>query len=420
MNYLATYLAHHLHKKIFLLSGEEIEKDIKDIFNDTNVEFIYLFEYEGDVIKNTKSVDDINSTDASILVIHNFLPNLDLLYELLAKCHFENVLLYYDEDKLDYFKAWESLRDNTKHITIILQKEERKRDILIWDKDKNSDIELSVIFPVYNVEKYIKQCIDTVTAWKAPYVEYIFVSDGSKDGSADIIKEATKKDKRIILLEKDNGGCASARQAGLDIAKGRYVGFIDPDDFVDESMYEKLLKRALLGSLDITVCGYNEYYNNTGKSKPVPDMIGFPYTWGLYTRADIDPFIAYLRIGIWRGIYRREMLIENNIHFYLDLPRYDDLPFKVETLAVAEKIATVDEHLYYYRLDREGQDVGANDQKLYVHFDIFKHLDKFFENRSDNQKYYYSIVKRDTHNWALSKIKKELKPEYKKLMKEEN
>ena len=397
MNYLSTYLAHHPHKQVALLSSD-LEKDTLEILRDTSVVLI--------------------DKESDILLIHDYLPNNDDLYDVLSTLKYDTVLLYYKKGTIDYFKAWEILRYSTNHIRIVLEKEERKRDILIWNKDKNNDLEISVIFPVYNVGKYIKQCIETVTEWKAPYIEYIFVSDGSKDESVDIIKEAMKHDSRIKLIEKENGGCASARQVGLDAAKGRYVGFIDPDDFIDPSMYKKLLERALMGDMDITVCGYNEYYNLTNTHKPVPDMIGFPYTWGLYTRNDIDPFIAYLRIGIWRGIYKRQMILDNGIHFYLDLPRYDDLPFKVETLAVANKIATVDEHLYFYRLDREGQDVGANDKKLFVHFDIFKHLDEFFKDRSDNQKYYYSIVKRDTHNWALSKLKKEYVKEYTQMMKE--
>lgn len=154
--------------------------------------------------------------------------------------------------------------------------------MLDWKKDRQSAIELSVIFPVYNVAPYIEKCLKSVTAWKADYVEFIFVSDGSKDESVAIIKRWMEQDARIRLIEKENGGCASARQAGLENASGRYIGFIDPDDFVDENMYRKLLKVALCGNFDISLCGYNEYYENTGKVKPAEDSLWYPYLDGCY------------------------------------------------------------------------------------------------------------------------------------------
>ena len=416
MNYLATYLSHHHFEKIVLLSDEgSFAKDCNDIFKDTAVKEIHsLRSLSSDVIAH----DDITDINADCLVLHNYFAEDGYLYSFLLRCKFDTAVLYYDDGSIDYFRAWESLRNNCNHITIVMEKKMRQREIVRWDAVP-SGIELSVILPVYNVGKYIQKCIDTLTEWKAPYLEFIFVSDGSKDESVEIIKKAMENDQRIKLIEKENGGCASARQVGLEAARGNYIGFIDPDDFIDPSMYRELIARAILGNMDISFCGYNEYYEDTKRSKPVEDPIAYPTMYGLYTRKDIDPLISYLRIGIWRGIYRKKMIEDNNIHFYLDLPRFDDLPFKVETIAVATKVASVNKHLYYYRLNREGQDVSIDDQRLYVHFDIFKHLDVFFENRSEEQKKYYEIVKRDTHNWALTKLRKEFVEEYKAKMKEQ-
>ena len=129
---------------------------------------------------------------------------------------------------------------------------DKEPQILEWIKNKNSDIELSVIFPMYNVAAYLDQCISSVTAWKAPYIEFLFVNDGSPDNSREIVLKWAEKDSRIKLLDKPNGGCASARQFGLERAQGSYIGFIDPDDFIDESMFRKLLRSAMTGSYDIT------------------------------------------------------------------------------------------------------------------------------------------------------------------------
>lgn len=312
------------------------------------------------------------------------------------------------------FALWEHLRTKVERIYLATEFNEAKNEVLEWEKDPNSDIELSVIFPVYNVAKYLDKCFESVTAWKAPYVEFLFVNDGSPDNSAEIIKEWSKKDPRVKLLDKPNGGCASARQWGLDRSNGRYIGLIDPDDFIEPTMFKKLLSRAMVGSYDIAYAGYNEFYEDTQTYKNVLDAIYPVYVNGTSDVNVIDDLIAIQRVAIWRGIYKKELLINNNIGFHTELRRFDDLPFKVETFARAKSVVCVPEHLYYYRLGREGQDVSANDERLYVHFDIFNILDKFFEGsfRSHNQKMRYYQAKVNTHYWGITTIKPELRKDY--------
>ena len=175
---------------------------------------------------------------------------------------------------------------------------------------------ISVIVPVYKVEKYLHRCLDSLTGQSFTDMEIICVDDGSPDNSREIVLDYAKKDARIKLLDKPNGGCASARQWGLDHAKGRYVGFIDPDDFIDESMYCKLLRAAMRGSYEISYCGYKEYYENNGKTMDAPDTLGAPYNTGCTEPRRIQELITYARVAIWRGIYKMEMLQKNNIHFY--------------------------------------------------------------------------------------------------------
>lgn len=284
---------------------------------------------------------------------------------------------------------------------------------LVSDRRFSGSRELSVVIPVYNVEPYIGRCIRSVTAWDAEYIEFIFVSDGSTDGSVEIIRQWMKEDDRIVLIEKENGGCASARQAGLERAKGRYIGFVDPDDFVDENMHRSLLKAAMCGNFDISLCGYNEYYESSGEIKPAEDSLWHPYLEGCYDRGKIGDLITYCRVAIWRGIYRRKFLEENGIGFYTDLRRFDDLPFKVETFAMAASVTMLPEYLYYYRLEREGQDVSANDERLYVHFDIFKHLDQSI-GAIKNQRLIDNLqmCKLQTHRYALSRIREEFRGRY--------
>ena len=117
-------------------------------------------------------------------------------------------------------------------------------------------MKLSVIIPVYNSMLYLDKCIDSLVNQTINDCEFIFVSDGSTDKSVDIIKEYQKKDKRIKLLEKENGGQASARNLGLSNASGEYIAFLDSDDYVSFDMYKVMYDRANRDNLDIVVCNY--------------------------------------------------------------------------------------------------------------------------------------------------------------------
>lgn len=323
------------------------------------------------------------------------------------------------ENKIGIFTIWEKARTYSRHIYIQCVRE-GKTDVLDWTVNPQTDIELSVVFPVYNVSAYLDKCISTICEWKAPYVEFIFVNDGSKDNSAEIIEGYQKLDKRIKLVNKPNGGCASARKRGLEEAKGKYVGFIDPDDFIDPSMFLKLLRSALIGSYDFAYCGFNYYFENTKKIQKVQDTLCEPYISGTYDVQMIRQLICWLRVAIWRGIYKKELLNQYHISFYEEIKRFDDLPFKVEVLTKAKSVIAIPEYLYYYRLERPGQDVACDDERLKVHFQIFKCLDESFEKTKDQQLLdLLQVVKIQTHFYALEKIQKKYFKDYAKEMKKD-
>lgn len=309
--------------------------------------------------------------------------------------------------------TWEKFRHCCKHIQIITRRTNQRNQVLDWEKAPDNNVELSVVFPMYNVEKYLDQCIQSVTAWDADYIEFLFVNDGSPDNSREVVLKYAAKDPRVKLLDKPNGGCASARQWGLERAKGRYVGFVDPDDFIDESMFRKLLRAAMQGDYDISYCGHKEYYESTGDSSNAIDLVGKPYCDGVTDTGLIRDLIAFRRVSIWRAIYKMEMIRENNIHFYTEIRRFDDLPFFVETMAAARSVISVPEYLYYYRLERPGQDVSANDERLYVHFPIFEHLnDTIASQHNARLTDMLQVCKVGTHRYALEKILPQYIKEY--------
>ena len=120
---------------------------------------------------------------------------------------------------------------------------------------------LSVIIPAYNVEKYIDHCLNTVTNQTYKNLEIIIVDDGSPDNSGKIIDDWSKKDCRIKVIHKENGGLGFARNSGLEIATGDYIAFIDSDDYIDLNMYETLINKAIETKSDIVYCGFHKGVN---------------------------------------------------------------------------------------------------------------------------------------------------------------
>lgn len=126
---------------------------------------------------------------------------------------------------------------------------------------------ISIVIPVYNVEKYLKKCIESVMKQTYKNLEIILVDDGSTDLCSNICDEYEKKDKRIKVIHKANGGLSDARNCGIDMAKGEYIGFVDSDDFIEEEMYERMYECIKKTNSDISICGkYIDYEN--GKSIP--------------------------------------------------------------------------------------------------------------------------------------------------------
>ena len=416
LEFLQYYFGQHKDKKIVYFLGAKADgESLKNLGKTEYFEEIkVIFENKNDAEKvDISSIKNCSVVDAEEYKnSDDFTVVLDC-YEKVEGIKTRKVVGSFNE-KTDTYKLWQILRNSCDEIVLAKEFDEYKNEVLEWKKDPENDIELSVIFPVYNVAKYLDKCLESISKWDAPYVEYLFVNDGSPDNSAEIIQKWAKKDSRIKLLNKENGGCASARNFGLEKSKGRYVGLIDPDDFIDPTMFEKLHSRAMTGSYDIAYCGYNEFYEDSQTSKKIDDVLVPPYTTGTADEKFVSRLISDLHVAIWRGIYKKDLLIKNNISFHSELRRFDDLPFKVEVYSKATSVVCVNEHLYYYRLGRAGQDVSANDERLYVHFDIFKILDEFFKGKASSAqlKRYYQ-VKVQTHYWAATIIKDELKETYK-------
>lgn len=130
---------------------------------------------------------------------------------------------------------------------------------------------ITVIVPIYNTEKYLRRCLDSITNQTYKNLEIILVDDGSNDNSLSICKEYKLKDDRIKILTQVNKGQGAARNYGLEICNGEYISFIDSDDYIDEYMYEKMLSKIKEYNVDMAICGYYRDYGFFMKKQPVPD-----------------------------------------------------------------------------------------------------------------------------------------------------
>ena len=185
-------------------------------------------------------------------------------------------------------------------------------------------------------------------------------------------------------------------------------------------MFRKLLRRAMVGSYEVSYCGYKELYEETQTTREIRDMINEPYCSGTADPETVRSLAAYLRVAIWRGIYLASMLRRGKISFYTDLRRFDDLPFKFEVYSTIKSAASVPEYLYYYRMARPGQDVSANDERLYVHFQIFKYLNDYVNRQRDKDIIdLLQIVKLHTHAWALTKLLPKYRKDYLKQARQD-
>lgn len=419
-NYLSRMPFDGLKSAIIFPNTEEFMKIIPLLIKYTNMEKIYcvlpsittltnkdsmLYSYKVEICNIFDIMERRLSVDM-LLFDYNRAEDLENLIGCPVRC----IMGRMDAEE-DYFSFWENQRDSAQHIYV-----EYKHEILEWQKT-TADTELSVVLPVYNVAAYLPKCIESLIQWKAPYVEYLFIDDGSTDNSAAIISQYAKTDNRICLIQKKNGGCASARNKGIEEAKGRYIGFVDADDFISENMFRSLLKRALLGNYDYTYCGYQEYYEDTGQTAPViTDCLSDRYLLGEYNPAQIRLLAVNTRVAIWRGLYKKSVLDRHRIKFHEELRMFDDLPFRTEYLFAAKSAVCIPEYLYNYRIGRHGQDTSCTDKRLFVHFQIFKLLDKYAEKNKDRMLWdILQAVKIQTHAYGCTQIEKKYRRKYEKL-----
>ena len=213
---------------------------------------------------------------------------------------------------------------------------------------------VSVIIPAYNIEDYIGRCLDSIISQTYKNLEIIVVDDGSRDHTGEILDNYAKKDRRIKVIHKENGGVSSARNKGIEAAEGDYIGFIDGDDLIESEMYKTLVDLLEEENADISHCGYQmvfpdrvDYYHNTGKKKIQTTEEGLK---DLLSGEMIEP-------GLVNKLYKKELI--KNCRLDETVKINEDLLMNYQLFKLSQKSVYYDITPYSYMI-RSSSATGAN------------------------------------------------------------
>ena len=201
---------------------------------------------------------------------------------------------------------------------------------------------ISVIVPVYNVEQYLERCVDSIINQTYTNLEIILVNDGSTDNSGKLCDELAKKDERIRVIHKENGGLSDARNRGIEEAESDLVGFIDSDDYIDNDMYEILLKNLNNTDADLSMCALYDVYNNTPEAQ-----VTNKETWKLSSEQAIKMVMEakILSVTAVNKLYRKSLFTD--LKFEVGKIA-EDAFIMIKLLDKCEKIVATNEKKYYY------------------------------------------------------------------------
>lgn len=230
---------------------------------------------------------------------------------------------------------------------------------------KQNNVDISIIVPIYNSEKYLKKCIDSLINQTYKNIEIILINDGSKDNSEKIIK--TYSDKRIKYISNQNQGIGKTRNEGIRKSTGEYIMFIDSDDYIKNDCCEKMIKKAHDTDSDLVVSDFYKDINGKIEPFPLPDF----NTSSLKENKNL---LLKINLGPCNKLYKSELIKNNHITFDETL-KYEDVPFVVQCIKKANRISKINEPLSYYCI-HSGSETTVRDDKI---FDIIKIVNKIRE-----------------------------------------
>lgn len=280
---------------------------------------------------------------------------------------------------------------------------------------------ISVIIPVYNVEKYLEKCLDSVVSQTLKDIEIICVNDGSTDSSLSILKTYSEKDNRIQIISRTNKGLGATRNDGIWSAKGEYLFFLDSDDWIDETCLEKLYNKAKADQAELCIYGCIPYDDEKGQC-----IASKYYTTDIYQRCTSTPCnykqitdCIFTRFEAVLKLWKRDFFIDNKL-FFSEGVWFEDVISHVKGMILAKRITFVNECLYFYR-QRSGSIMkSSNNRKIFDAFIFLEGVLDFLKEKNlyDTLKKEYEIFVSNQLSYHSKRISSEIKKEFKELSKQ--
>jgi len=242
---------------------------------------------------------------------------------------------------------------------------------------------VSIIVPVYNVEQYLAQCVNSLLSQTLKVIEIILVDDGSNDSCPAMCDTYREHDSRVMVIHQQNSGYGKACNAGIAIANGEFIGIIESDDYVETVMFERLYNTAKSNNLDMVCCHYYFFYSAKNIRKRI-DLSNLPKN-KVISYKDV-PDIFFKPPAVWAAIYKKSFLINNNIRFLeTSGASYQDASFSFKVYACADSFMLIEDNLIYYRKDNENSSTNSKD-KVFCICDELKEIERFVEEKMPSEK----------------------------------
>lgn len=265
-----------------------------------------------------------------------------------------------------------------------------------------SEVKVSVIVPVYNVEKYLDEALNSLHNQTLEDLEFLVVNDGSTDSSLEIIEKFAKKDKRFKVFDVENGGIGKAFNLGVENATGEYVAEFESDDYVTPNAYERLYETAKQFDVDIVRCNWTEFSDYGYVERDV--LYQYPTLYG--KEIDLSTTDMIVQVYPWNAIYRREMMISNGVKWDESIKSYGDTGLFWKTNLAAKNVVFIKDSLYFYRQDNPNSTVnnlGTKANFLFQQFDLIRQS-LIASGEFDRYKKYFYEQMFEKYMWCIDKL----------------
>lgn len=280
---------------------------------------------------------------------------------------------------------------------------------------------VSIIMPSLNVAKYIEQCVESVINQSLKDIEILCIDAKSTDGTLEILREYEKQDNRIQVIVSDIKSYGYQMNLGLKRARGKYIGIVETDDWIDFDMFETLYETAEKNSVEMVKANYYLYNTLEGEH----NKFYLNYRGGIFESSFLPIESKALWASppaIWSGLYKRSMLLDNDIHFNETVgASYQDASFHFMVCTVAKSCYLIKEAFLHYRTDNEASSVNSPG-KVFCICDEMHYFENFLEKYPEKKEYimpYYMFLKYDKYRWNYLRLNEKLRKEFLKVMHEE-